>query len=284
MKLSYRLTVLLFFFLAILPIALFWYFVQVRLEQGQLTLQLFLQNQVDVDRKILAKRATLRSVQPALRSFLLNGGTDGDRKRVVAESKKTQDEQEKFWKKYEADYAALQRPFLLGILKETQELNLAEEEAKTISDIQRKMNEYFSVIDEHLNLPGLSGSSFLEHIKFLEELDRKREVVYDSINELADIRYIFSQRIVFMVSGENERQNGFFSLVFAVIAFAAIIISILEYFFIHKPVSDIMAFLRDLAGGKRGQRLYFSSPIREIKESEEIINEFVSEAEEHQKE
>lgn len=284
MKLSYRFTVFLFFFLAILPIAVFWYFVQIRLEQRQLTLQLFLQNQIDIDRKILSERAILRSVQPVLRSFLLNSGINHDGKRAAAEIKEAEDNLEKFWKKYEANYAAGERPFLLGVLKETQELNLIEEEAKIVLDIQRKMNEYFSVIAGRLNLPGLAVLSYAEHIKFLDELDGKREAIYDSLNELADVRYIFSQRMVFVVSGENDRQAGFFSLVFAIITFVVVITSIFEYFFIHKPVKDIMSFLRDLAQGKKGQRLYFSSPIREIKESEEIINAFVSEAEEHQKE
>jgi len=42
--------------------------------------------------------------------------------------------------------------------------------------------------------------------------------------------------------------------------------------------------LRDTSHGKKGQRLYFSSPIKEIKESEEIINKFVSKAEKHEQE
>ena len=282
---SYRLTVFIFFFFAILPIAVFWYAVQIRLEQRQLTLQLFLQNQIDVDRKILNEMALLRSVSPQVRNFLLKGDNNSQsEKQIAVFLKDTQDELEKFWKKYESDYTASQRSFLLLVLKETQEMNLVEEEQKIAAGILRKIGEYFFDFSSHISSTGIENMPFSGHIEFLEEMDGKRENIYNSINELADIRYIYSQRMVFVVSGENDRQAGFFSLIFSIIAFVVIITSILEYFFIHKPVKDIMLFLRDLAQGKRGQRLYFSSPIREIKESEEIINAFVSEAEEHQKE
>jgi len=285
MKLSYRFSVFIFFMAALLPIVAFWYAVEARIEQRQLTLQLFLQNQIDVDRKILNERAILRSVSPQVRSFLLKTDIDGQsEKQIAAFLKESQDELEKFWKKYETDYTASQRSFLLSVLKETQEMNLVEEEQKVVAGILRKIGAYFFDFSSYLPSAGNGSMSFSGHIDFLEEMDGKRENIYDSINELFDIRYIYSQRMVFVVSGENDRQSGFFSLVFAVIAFVVIITSILEYFFIHKPVKDIMLFLRDLAQGKRGQRLYFSSPIREIKESEDIINAFVSEAEEHQKE
>lgn len=54
--------------------------------------------------------------------------------------------------------------------------------------------------------------------------------------------------------------------------------------FLHKPFQDVILFLRDMRAGKRGQRLYFGTPIREVKESEEIINDFVAKAEEHERE
>src|SRR3989338_4380524 len=104
MKLSYRFSVFIFFMAALLPIVAFWYAVQARLEQRQLTLQLFLQNQIDVDRKILSERVLLRSVSPAVRSFLLKGSENGkSEKQIAGFVKEAQDELEKFWKKYETD-------------------------------------------------------------------------------------------------------------------------------------------------------------------------------------
>ena len=146
------------------------------------------------------------------------------------------------------------------------------------------MNIYKSSI---LTYPALSNGDSLtiqRHIEFLEKLDREREAIYLSLDELADIRYIFSQRVIFYISGENDRQYGFFSTLFAFIFASVLLLQIMEYFSISKPFKDIMLFLRDMSQGKRGQRLYFSSFVKEIKESEDIINEFVSKAEEHEKE
>ncbi len=143
---------------------------------------------------------------------------------------------------------------------------------------------YKSSILTFLALSNGDSLAVQRHIEFLEKLDREREEIYMSLDELADIRYIFSQRVIFYISGENDRQYGFFSTLFAFIFASILLLQILEYFYISKPFKDIILFLRDMSQGKKGQRLYFSSPIREIKESEEVINEIVRKTEEHEKE
>src|SRR3989338_2489106 len=106
--------------------------------------------------------------------------------------------------------------------------------------------------------------------------------VYRFINQITDIRYVFAQRIIFYITGENSTQQGMFNTAFLGILFAVLTVGTVQYFIISRPLGDILMFLRDTSHGKKGQRLYFSSPIKEIKESEEIINKFVSKAEKHE--
>lgn len=283
MKISYRFTTILFFVLYLLPIIGVSYLVYQRIQQRQATLQFYLQNQVDVDRQIISERGDLRNVQPKIRNFLLTEHLSQEGKVKLAEVKDARDEFEKFWKKYENNYTASQRPFLQKLLDENQEHTLIDDEARVLTEIQRKGDVYFSRITAYPALNGVSTAS-QDDVRFLGDLDDIRNDVFASLNDLADIRYIFAQRVVFFVTGENDLQQGFFNTIFVGIFFITLILYMLETFFIHKPFKDIMLFLRDLGEGKRGQRLYFSSPVKEIKNTEEIINTFVDKAEQHEKE
>lgn len=149
-------------------------------------------------------------------------------------------------------------------------------------EIQRAISRYFADMKLHLGLSG--GNSVQNNFAFFDRLDEEEAAIFQWINELSDIRYIFAQWIVFSVSGENDRQQGFFNTIFMGLGGFILMVALLEHFYIHRPFGDIMSFLKDMSQGKRGQRLYFSSPSREIKESEEIINEFVSKSEAHEKE
>lgn len=284
MSISYKHATLLFFLFYLLPIAVMGFFVRQRIQQQQVTLQLFLQNQIDIDRKILDQRATLRGIQPRVRSVLLNGGTTVEQKDVLNFVRGERDKMDKFWKQYESSYAAGERPVLQGVLRETQEMNLIDEEARVVSDIQIATDAYVAAVLAYPPLSGAAGFTTGDHARFLDSLDDKREVAYTHLNELADIRYIFGQRMVFLASGENAAAQGTFTAVFISLFLIVLVVSLLEYFFINRPLGDIILFLQDMREGKRGQRLYFSSPVREIKQSEHIINAFVSKAEAHEEE
>lgn len=282
MKFSYKLSTVLFFVLYLAPLAAVGFLVQYRIQERQITLQRYLQNQVDVDRQIIAHRAPLRNIHAPIHSFFLRGGSAEEGRRLLEFLREEQEKQEIFWKRYENAYAVGYRPFLREILEESQELNLIEEEARAVLEIQRAIDRYFTDMSSH---PGLDkGNSLQNNELFFDRLDEEEAAIFQWINELADIRYIFAQRIVFSVGGENDRQTGFFNTIFTALSGILLIAMILEHFYIHRPFGDLMLFLKDMSQGKRGQRLYFSSPIREIKESEEIINEFVSKSEEHEKE
>lgn len=287
MKLSFKLSTFLFFLLYLLPVMVLGYFTAYRIEQRQVVLQRFLQSQVDVDRQIISQRARFHSVNFKIRAYLLAGkkGEPSPMPIVRDELGKFKD----FWKRYEGTYSVKNRPFLQDILERNQEANLISEETEVVSGIHKKADAYITLAASYAPLkdPATAAAAVVvvtDHIPFIFSLDESRDDLYKSFDQLADIRYIFAQRVVFDVSGENERQYGFFVAIFVGLFAAVFVISVLEYFFIHKPFKDIMAFLRDMSQGKRGQRLYFSSPIKEIKESEEIINQFVSKAEEHEKE
>ena len=59
MKISYRFAVAILFVLYLLPILGIWILVETRIHERQVAPHVFLQNQIDVDRKILHVRATL---------------------------------------------------------------------------------------------------------------------------------------------------------------------------------------------------------------------------------
>ena len=284
----YRTIILIFAGLYLLPIAAVGFLVYNRIQQRQITLQLYLQNQLEVDRQILVTRDKLVAIQMEVRNFLLMGThplSESRRSSVVADVQNTADKLNVFWKKYKSQYLGVNRPFLINILKNTQEEDLLEKEAGAVNSVEKRTGEYISDILAH---PDFAGETLVTdagaRAVFLSQLDEKRNTILDSLNELADVRYIFSQRIVFFISGENDRQQGFFNTAFVFLFAVTLIAVILEHFYIHKPFQDIISFLQDLYEGKRGQRLYFSSPVREIKQSEEIINEFVGQAEEHAEE
>lgn len=285
MKFSYRFATFLFFFACTAFIAMAGFLVYQRVEKRQITLQLFLQNQIDIDRQILQQRDPLRELQGRIRSLLLRNASLEERKNFLVELKNLQDDFQAFWGSYETRYTATQRPFLRDILRTTQEGRLEAEEMQTVRDIKIRIDAYFAAIKTSPLLT--TAQPVVDHNvleAYLAGLTEKRNDIYESLNVLADTRFIFAQRIVFSISGENDRQRGFFTALFIGLSAAAVIAALLEHFFIHRPFGDIMLFLKDMSQGKRGQRLYFSSPIREIKESEEIINEFVSKSEEHEKE
>ncbi|MBU6414823.1 hypothetical protein KGQ34_01075 [Patescibacteria group bacterium] len=287
MKISYRSATILFFVFYLLPIVGMGYLVYQRIEQRQVALQLFLQNQVDVDRQIIVERERLRNIQPRIHSFLLkSGNADNDATALIGSVKDDAEKIKKFWERYDADYSASNRPFLRNILKENQETNLIDEEQDVVSAIQKNANLYFdSIFSSSLFVKAdLAQASPRDIEMFLSALDAKRDSIFASINQLADIRYIYSQRSVFFINGENDKQQGFFNAIFISLFFIIFILHLLESFFIHKPFKDIMFFLKDMSEGKRGQRLYFSSPIREVKKTEEVINEFVDKAEQYEKE
>ncbi len=281
MRNSYRTVIVSFFILYLIPIAVLWYFVNDRIEARAIALQLFLKNQIDIDRQILSLRDDLRQIQPNVRSVLLKKSA----RTIIGESigivKEYQAKNQKFWRKYESTYIGSQRSTLMRVLEETQEMNLAEEESETIRQIQKKIDIYITDILTRLeeDRTDITYSSDSQ-VEFLESLDAKRDEVYKELNELIDIRYIYAQRMVFSASGENERQSGFLTSIFVILLAAIFSVSLVEYFTIHRPFGDIMKFLQDLHEGKKGQRLYFSSFIREIKKSEEIINDVVAKAEE----
>lgn len=255
-----------------------------RIQERQTILQFYLQNQIDVDRQILAQREPVREVNGRIRSLVLRNAALEERKNFLAEAKELQENIQKFWEAYETRYSAAQRPFLTSILAETQEARLEEEELQTVRSMRLRIDAYFGAIkiSPFLNTAQPVDNYALE--TYLGGLIERRNDIYDSLNALADIRYIFAQRIVFYISGENDRQQGFFNSIFISLGGLILVVTLLEYFYIHRPFGDIMSFLKDMSQGKRGQRLYFSSPIREIKESEEIINEFVNKAESHEQE
>jgi hypothetical protein len=282
MKISYKKAIVIFLVLYILPAAVMGVFVNRRIQQRQLAIQLFLQNQVDIDRKTLTVSGTLRDVQPKLRRAILGSANAAEQKNIMAQIKDDRETFSKFWEQYRANYSAKNRPFLLNILAESQELNLVEEEAQTLDAIKLTADDYFASIFNHPLFQNGSNLGAEANLRFLDDMTDKRLNIYDQMNKLADIRYIFAQRVVFFVSGENAAQQGVFNTIFVGIILVSLMVALIQYFVLLRPVGDIMLFLSDLAQGKRGQRLYFSSPIKEIKQSEEIINNFVEAAEKHE--
>ncbi len=283
MKLSFKQAQALFFVCLIVPVAGLWFLVANRIEERQIVLQRFLQNQIDIDRQIINQRQTLRTVHADIRSYLL-AVVSGERKAPMrADVHDAIDSFEAFWKRYDTTYRAEHRPVLKEILAATQEARLVDEETETIRRLFRALAIYHAHINEYAPLDGGVRTEELGAFRFLEQSDELRADIFDELNHLADIRYIFAQRTVFALSGENERQYGFFTAVFTALSAFLLVLLVVQHFSIFKPFRDIMAFLRDMKDGKRGQRLYFSSMVREIKESEEIINEFVDKAEQHEK-
>lgn len=281
--LSYKKSIAIFFILYIVPIIVIGYFVTRRIQARQVITQLFLQNQIDVDRKILTQHGILRDVQPKLRQAIAPKATAAERGTLLGDIKDDQDNFRKFWQKYEANYSGGSRPFLKSILAETQELNLLEEEDAKVKTIQVQADAYFNKILSHPVFRGAGNLSAEENFELLYEVNEFRNTVFGTLNDLADIRYIFAQRTVFFISSENTAQQGTFNTIFIAIILSIFAVAIVEYFILLRPLGDIMLFLSDLSAGKRGQRLYFSSPISEIKKSEDIINDFVDKAEEHEK-
>lgn len=280
MKIHYKTANWIFLFLYLLPIMAIGVFVQQRIQRSLITAQQFMQNQVDIDRKILTYRGYLRTVQPVIRSALLKEEEEvKSAKNFAAEKRQDID---KFWKTYETSYMASERPFLRSILAESQELNLIEEEERVIKEIKRNLDNYFTALLSYSGLNSGSGLKIDDHIRFFDELDIKRDAVYDSMNQLTDLRYIFSQRIVFFITSQAGSQEAIFNAIFITLALMIIVIAVFQHFYIHRPLGDIMLFLKDTKAGQRRQRLYFSSPIKEIKESEEIINDIIETAEEHE--
>ncbi|MBI2591775.1 MAG: hypothetical protein HYW34_03815 [Candidatus Brennerbacteria bacterium] len=271
MKFSYKIINWIFIFLYILPVAAIGFFLQQRVQQSLEAAQLFMQNQIDVDRKIITNRGYLRQVSPVIHQALLKGEVQ-EIKNAETFAAEKRDELDKFWKFYENNYTAQNRPFLKNILTETQELNLIEEESHTVKEIQNLLDSYFVKIFSNNN----------DRINYFEELDDKREKIYDAFNNLADIRYIFAQRIIFNITSQVGAQEAMFNLIFALLILIIIIIAVFQHFYIHRPLGDIMLFLKDMKAGQRRQRLYFSTPVKEIKESEEIINDIIETAEEHE--
>lgn len=261
----------------ILPLGLAIGIVQRRLEQRQSSLQLFLRNQLDIDRKIIDQRRLLGSVEPKLRGFLFGTDDFTNKKEFIAYIQEVQEKINDFWQRYRSNFIASKRPFLLNILEKNQELDLIEKEEFVVNELRRKSEGLLVTI--RLYVEPTTNDPPPNHASFLGGLDEQTSTILDKFDQLADLRYIFGQRVVFVISGENDRQYGFFNSLFVMLLAVSLLFIILQYFFIYHPLSDIMAFLKDLKDGKRGQRLYFSSPVREIKESEEIINTLVSEAE-----
>ena len=280
MKLHYKTANWIFLFLYLLPVAAMGLFVQQRVQSGLATAQLFMQNQIDVDRKIIAMRGNLRAVQPAIRQALLDGKEEKI-KSAKAFALEKQEDIDNFWNVYESSYSVKERPFLLNILAETQESNLISEEAQTLKSIRRLLDNYFvavSAIDSNRNL----NNNDIAIAEFFNNLDNKREEIYAAFNNLADLRYIFAQRIVFYITSQAGAQEAIFNSIFITLALTIIIIAVFQYFYINRPLGDIMLFLKDIKAGQRRQRLYFSSPIKEIKETEEILNDIIEAAEEHE--
>jgi len=286
MKIPYWIALILFPVLYLIPVIVLWVFVHERIEERAVTLQLFLKNQADVDRQIIAKRSELTNIQPKTRTAILGQAPKGALGDTILDVKEVHEDVQKFWQRYETTYLGRERPQLRAILESTQENQLLEEEAEAVRRIRRGIDTYIAKINKFLvgeQEKGV-GPTLDERVAFLEELTQNRNAIYQNMNQLADIRYIYAQRVIFSASGENERQRGVFTAIFAMLLASVFSVAVVEFFIIHRPFSDIMAFLRDLKEGKRGQRLYFSSLIREVKESEESINEFIGKAEEYEKE
>lgn len=284
MKISYKSAVVFLFIFYLVPVVLIGYLTRYRIGQRQISLQLFFKNQTDIDRQIANQRNLLRQIQPRLRSFLLLDSVVNSTESPIASVKADLEKFDKFWAKYEATFSGEQQPFLKEVLKNSQELNLIDEELASLQAISREKGEYLAAILAYPPFKGEKGYDRQDYAEFLQSLDKQREEIYSATDELMDIRYIFNQRTIFYISGENDKQQGFFNVIFVFLSFIILALLITEYFIFHKPFGDIINFLRDKKEGKRGQRLYFSSFIKEIKQSEEIINEIVSEAEEHEKE
>lgn len=280
-SLSYRITIIIFFALFLMPVFGLGFLVKYRIEEREIALQRLLQNQIDIDRQIITQRAILRSIYPRIHSYLFKLNVRASEPNFLASIKDDFEKTEKFFKRYENTYMGEQRPFLKSILQKTEEENLVSEEAEIVRTVFKRLDVYRSSILADTPMVRSRGAPE-ELASFLSMLNDKESDVYKSFDNLADLRYIFGQRIIFSISGENDRQQGFFTAIFTVIISLIFIFLVIQYFFIHKPFKDIMLFLKDLSQGKRGQRLYFSSLIKEIKESEEIINTFVGEAEEHE--
>lgn len=123
-------------------------------------MQRYLQNQVDVDRQIIAHRAPLRNIHAPIHSFFLRGSSAEEGRRLLEFLREEQKKQDVFWKRYENAYAAGHRPLLRGILEESQETNLIEEEARVVLEIQRAVDRYFTDMRSH---PGLDKGNSLQN-------------------------------------------------------------------------------------------------------------------------
>lgn len=123
---SYKLITLFFFVLYLIPVAAVGILVQYRIQERQVTLQRYLQNQVDVDRQIIARRGSVREIHAPIHAFFLRGGSAEEGKQLLEVLREEQEKQDQFWKRYESVYSSEHRPFLLGILEESQEINLME--------------------------------------------------------------------------------------------------------------------------------------------------------------
>lgn len=278
MIISYKKTISIIAVSQLFIIASMGYFVRQRIEQRQVTLQLFLQTQIDVDRQMIVQRDILRDTLTKARSYLLSANSDIERKLILGSIKEDLEKFNKFWVKYRDNYSGRHRPILQKVLSQSQELNLIEEESDLVDGIDRETKVYLSYLLSYLPV------SIGNESKFLDELNKRRQNVFVFLNNLTDVRYIFSQRVVFFISDENDRQQGLFTSIFIFLFFSSLVLFILEYLFIHKPIKDILLFLQEASRGKNGQRLYFSSIVKEIKESEDVINKFIDKVEEHEKE
>src|SRR3989344_2763523 len=262
MKISLKNTNIIFFVSFIIPILIMGLFVSKRIGQQQISAQLFLQNQVDVERKIIGVREILRETQSKIRNTLLNSSNGQqlrDARFSISEDRRKLDE---FWKKYNSSFLASERPFLLSILEKTKETNLIDEETEALNAILKAQDQYFQAIITRLDQEiALGNSGNQDRVRFLENVEQLRMEVYRFINQITDIRYVFAQRIIFYITGENSTQQGMFNTAFLGILFAVLTVGTVQYFIISRPLGDILMFLRDTSHGKKGQRLYFSSPI-----------------------
>lgn len=284
MKISYRAATFIFAFFYVGLVGGMGLLAVERIRVSEIALQRFLQEQVDVDRQIVSQRASLDNINRRIWSRILGASdTAGD---ISFLSAITQDigRSQKFWQKYETHYAAEARPDLVSVLADSQELDLVEEERLAVREIQEVMKQYVEDVRGYYESLRGADARIENRAVFSSGLDGRMTTLNDRFDALADTRFIFAQRIIAVASATGESQRSAFTTTFVVLTALIFMFALLEYFFIHKPFQDVILFLRDMRFGKRGQRLYFGTPIREIKESEEIINEFVAKAEEHERE
>lgn len=279
MRISFKNATYLILVIYILPLLVVGFFVSQRLEERQVLLTKFLQNQANVDKEIASTRTLLFRINNQVRGTALNNAagksTAVSLEAVKADIKKFQD----FVTKYQERYSANSRPLLLEVLEDSQEMNLVEEETRILESLSSDSAKYFASALDYYTQFKIGEVNY----NLLIESNGLVGDVLEDFNKLSEVRYIFEQRLILAMSGENERQYGFFMAIFVIMFASIIVLNIFQFFFIYKPFGDIMMFLKDAKEGKKGQRLYFSSRIKDIKESEEAINKFVGEAEEFEK-